>query len=65
MSHLATSEPLAHSPESAAKRLGVPLRLIYALLAAGELRSTKIGKRRLIPDVELQRLLQRKLTEAA
>ena len=58
-------EPLAHSPESAAKRLGLPLRSIYNLLAEGELRSTKIGKRRLIPDSELQRLLQRKLQEAA
>lgn len=58
-------EPLAHSPEGAAKRLGVPLRLVYTLLADGQLRSTKIGKRRLIPDTELQRLLQRKLTEAA
>jgi excisionase family DNA binding protein len=59
-----TIEPLAHSPEGAAKRLGVPLRSVYTLLAAGELRSTKIGKRRLIPDAELQRLLQRKLAAA-
>jgi excisionase family DNA binding protein len=58
-------EPLAHSPESAARRLGVPLRAIYTLLAEGELPSTKVGRRRLIPDVELQRLLQRKLKEAA
>lgn len=65
MASLLPVEPLAHSPENAAKRLGVPLRLIYTLLASGELQSTKLGKRRLIPDTELQRLLQRKLTEAA
>lgn len=60
-----TPLPLAHSPESAAKRLGLPVRAIYTLLADGELRSTKIGKRRLIPDIELQRLLERKLQQAA
>jgi excisionase family DNA binding protein len=58
-------EPLAHSPDTAAVRLGVPLRTIYTLLAAGELKSAKIGKRRVIPDAELRRLLDSKLAEAA
>lgn len=58
-------EPLAHSPESAAKRLGTNTRAVYSLLAAGTLRSFKLGKRRLIPDTELQRLVQQKLSEAA
>ena len=57
--------PLAHSPASAAKRIGVPMRTIYTLIAAGELRSFKMHKRRLIPDSECQRLVQRKLGEAA
>lgn len=59
------TEPLAHSPESAAKRIGTNTRAIYTLMAAGTLRSFKLGKRRLIPDAELQRLVQQKLSEAA
>lgn len=57
--------PLAHSPEAASQRLNVPLRTIYSLLASGELRSFKLGRRRLIPDVECERLVERKLAEAA
>lgn len=64
MQHPTPQEPLAHSPESAARRLGTNTRAVYTLLAAGELRSIKLGKRRLIPDTELQRLLARKLAEA-
>lgn len=58
-------DPLAHSPDSAAKRIGTNTRAIYNLIASGELRSFKLGKRRLIPDAECQRLVQRKLAEAA
>jgi excisionase family DNA binding protein len=57
-------EPLAHSPDGAAKRVGTNTRAIYSLMASGELRSFKLGKRRLIPDVELQRLVQRRMAEA-
>jgi excisionase family DNA binding protein len=57
--------PLAHSPDGAAKRIGIPTRAVYSLIASGELRSFKLGKRRLITDVECQRLVQRKQTEAA
>ena len=60
-----TLDPLAHSPESAAKRINTNTRAIYTLIASGELRSFKLGKRRLIPDAELQRLVQRKMAEAA
>jgi excisionase family DNA binding protein len=56
--------PLAHSPEQAARRIGTPTRSIYTLIANGELRSFKVGKRRLIPDTELQRLIERRLAEA-
>ncbi len=58
-------EPLAHSPERAAQRLGLSTRAVYMHIAKGELRSFKDGKRRLIPDVELQRFVQRKMAEAA
>jgi len=58
-------EPLAHSPESAARRIGTNTRAIYNLIASGELRSFKLGKRRLIPDAECQRLVAQKLKESA
>ena len=59
-----TLPPLAHSPDSAAQRIQVSPRAIYALIAKGELRSFKIGKRRLIPDSELQSLVQRNMAQA-
>lgn len=59
------TEPLAHSPDSAAKRIGTNTRAVYHLIATGELKSFKLGKRRLVPDTECQRLVQRKLAEAA
>lgn len=58
-------DPLAHSPDSAAKRIGESVRAVYTHIATGELRSYKSGKRRLIPDAELQRYVQRKMSEAA
>lgn len=58
-------EPLAHSPDRAGQRIGISTRAVYELIATGELRSFKQGKRRLIPDVECQRLVQRKMAEAA
>ena len=57
--------PLAHSPAGAAKRASLTTRKIYDLIAQGELRSFRLGKRRLIPESELQRLIERKLKEAA
>lgn len=57
-------EPLAHSPDRAAKRLGISTRAVYTYIATGELRSFKDGKRRLIPDSECQRYVQRKMAEA-
>jgi excisionase family DNA binding protein len=58
-------EPLAHSPERAAQRLGISTRAVYVHIASGELRSFKDGKRRLIPDSELQRFVQRRMAQAA
>lgn len=57
-------DPLSHSPERAALRLGISTRAVYTLISTGELRSYKDGKRRLIPDIELQRRVARKLAEA-
>ena len=58
-------EPLAHSPVRAGKRIGVSTRQVYLHIASGELRSFKDGKRRLIPDTELQRFIARRMAEAA
>lgn len=57
-------EPLAHSPDRAAQRLGISLRAVYAHISTGELRSFKDGKRRLIPDTELHSFVQRKMALA-
>jgi len=57
-------QPLAHSPDGAAVRLGVSLRQIYFLLQRGELKSYKDGKRRKIPDSECIAHVQRKLRES-
>lgn len=57
-------EPLAHSPDRAAQRLGISTRAVYTHIASGEIRSFKDGKRRLIPDAELQRFVARKMAEA-
>lgn len=45
--------------------LGVSRRLIYDLLATGELESIKIGGRRLVPRRARERLIERRLEEAA
>ena len=58
------TEPLAHSPDRAAQRLGISTRAVYTHIGNGELRSFKDGKRRLIPETELQRFIQRKMAEA-
>ncbi len=65
MDNVSKIEPLAHSPDRAAERLGIPTRAIYTLISTGDLRSYKDGKRRLIPDTELQRHVQRKMADAA
>jgi excisionase family DNA binding protein len=52
-------------PEEAARRLGLSKRAIFDLIAAGELRSFRQGKRRLIPVAELTRWTERKLKAAS
>ena len=58
-------EALAHSPDRAGQRLGISTRAIYTHISSGELRSFKDGKRRLIPESELQRFVQRRMAAAA
>ena len=54
-------EALAFSPDRAAMRIGESVRSVYNLLSTGQLKSYKAGKRRLIPDTELQAYVKRRL----
>lgn len=56
--------PLVHSIPSAAKRAGTNDRGIYRAIARGELKSFKRGKRRLILDSEIQRMIEREAAGA-
>lgn len=44
---------------------GLGRTVLYAMIARGEIASIKIGKRRLIPKSELQRVLAERLVETA
>jgi excisionase family DNA binding protein len=46
------------SIEEVAERLKVSKSLIYKAIADGQMRSIKIGKRRLVPASEVQRLIE-------
>ena len=56
--------PLAHSPDRAGVRLGISTRAVYEHIASGELRSFKVGKRRLVTDTECQAFIARREAEA-
>jgi excisionase family DNA binding protein len=47
------------SKQDAAAALGVSLRTIENLLAVRELKSVRVGRRRMIPSIELQRFARR------
>lgn len=53
----APSEPLTVPPAEGARRLGVSRATFYELLRAGELRSFKVGARRLVPVAEIDRYI--------
>ena len=55
-----TSTParLGYSPEEAAGIIGVSRKTIYNLLERQQLRSVKIGKRRVIPAAALAELME-------
>src|SRR5688572_28161061 len=60
-----TIVPLCYAPPNAGRRIGVSTRKIYELIAAGELRSYKLGKGRRITDAELQRYVEHKEAQAS
>ncbi len=51
------SQPLAVSPEEAARLLGIGRTNLFRLLETGAVRSVKVGSRRLIPRRALDELL--------
>ena len=51
------SEPAALSVLQLAARLGIGRSLVHRLVATGEIRSAKVGSRRLIPMSEVNRIL--------
>jgi excisionase family DNA binding protein len=59
------SVALAHKIPDACRRIGCGRTTIYELLASGAIRAIKIGNRTLIPESELQRFVQTRLSEAA
>lgn len=51
-------EPLAYSPAGAAAALSASKDWVYGLINSGQLRSIKVGGRRLIPRDALLELLE-------
>ncbi|MDZ4117201.1 MAG: helix-turn-helix domain-containing protein [Xanthomonadaceae bacterium] len=56
---------LIHSVSEAAHRLGLGRTKIYELIGSGQLRPIRIGRRVLIPESELQRLIDTLIAQAA
>ena len=52
-----TLRPAAYSVLGAAKQLTLSRATVYNLINAGKLRSVQIGRRRIIPASEIDRLL--------
>ncbi len=53
--------PLASTVQTACNRLGIGRTLLYDLLKQEKLKSIKLGRRTLIPESELQRLITEQL----
>lgn len=62
--HSNTVPRTAYSLDEAARSLGLSRRTLYDLMDRGQLATVKLGKRRLVPATELERLVSTQ-TEAA
>ena len=51
--------PLLHSIQASSKILGIGRSSLYVLIAEGEIRTVKIGRRTLIPDREIRRYVEK------
>ena len=52
-----SSRPAGFSPREAARELSISRSFLYILIAKGELRVAKIGRRTVIPASEITRIL--------
>jgi excisionase family DNA binding protein len=52
------TDRLSYNPQQASLATGLPLRTITAAIASGDLRSFKVGRRRLIFRDDLERYLR-------
>jgi len=57
------SGPLLLTPAAAATRLGIGLKTVRQLIHSGELRHIAVGRKMLVPTMELTAWLRRKLDE--
>lgn len=57
--------PLLHEVNKAAARLGVSRAYLYGMISADKLRVVKLGRRTLIAETELQRVVAQAMQEAA
>lgn len=51
------------SVEETAERIGVCRTYMYEILGTGAIRSIKVGRRRLVPEIEIARFITRQLGE--
>lgn len=57
-------QKLAYGPLDTCAMLGIGTTLFWNMVKSGELRTIRIGGRRLVPDSELRDYLARKIAEA-
>lgn len=66
MQHVeAASTPLANQVPQACARLGIGRTAFYELIKSGELRCFKVGTRTLVPEAELQRFIDARMSQQA
>ena len=57
MNGLSVEKPLAWSVKHFAERTGVDAKTVYDAINRGEIKAVSIGRRKLIPVIEIERLL--------
>ena len=57
--------PLCHSMDNAARRLGVGRTKFFELVAAGEVQTITVNRRRIVPERSLVEFIDRRLAEVA
>ncbi|WP_111746368.1 excisionase family DNA-binding protein [Salinisphaera orenii] len=55
------AQPLSRGIDEACNMLGVGRSLLFELIERGEIRTFRLGRRRLIPESELKRLIADRL----